>query len=244
MSQAMKRIAIAVALALPIMTVPLMTMSATASAQMWSGRGSGWGSPGWNRGYPSAPVSDSGLRLGKIEVSRFTAQGPAAAELMKGAIAAVRAPNATDSDAGELELGVYQAASIDQLAKFGYQTAIPPESANQIAEVRISHGVVVPQEEPHKPVSGMMEAGVSNRGSGLALGINVDLSRPRPAVLSTKLEVRIRDRATHMALWEGRAEVVTRAGDPKWNDNATAAKLAAALFKGFPGRSNEAFTAK
>jgi hypothetical protein len=84
-----------------------------------------------------------------------------------------------------------------------------------------------------------MEVGVSNRGSYQALAIGVDLSKPRKALLSTRLEARIRDRASGAVLWEGRADIATRAGDPKWTDQAIATKLAAALFSGFPGRNGE-----
>ncbi|MEO7247873.1 MAG: DUF4136 domain-containing protein, partial [Novosphingobium sp.] len=123
------------------------------------------------------------------------------------------------------------------------QTATTANAATQLAEVRVIHATVVPEEAPHKPVSGEMEVGVSNRGSGMGLAINIDMSKPLKALISTRLEARIRDKASGKVLWEGRADMATREGSAKWSDNAVAARLAKALFEGFPGKSGETRTA-
>ena len=68
----------------------------------------------------------------------------------------------------------------------------------------------VPAEEKHNPVSGEMAVGVSNRGSMTDLAVNVDLTKPRKALISTRIEARIRNGADNVALWEGRASIVTR----------------------------------
>jgi hypothetical protein len=79
--------------------------------------------------------------------------------------------------------------------------------------------------------------GVSNRGSMMAVQLNYDATRPRGALISTALEIRIRDRLTGTALYEGRARIATREGSSKWNDTAIATRLAAALFEHFPSSS-------
>ena len=94
--------------------------------------------------------------------------------------------------------------------------------------------VAVPQEAPHRPLSGAVQTTVSNRGSGFGLALGLDLSKPRKALLSTRLEARIRDRASQQVLWEGHADMLTREGANKWSDQAIADKLAAALFAKFP----------
>ena len=66
------------------------------------------------------------------------------------------------------------------------------------------------------------------------------LTKPRAALVSTRMEARIRDRQTNQVLWEGRAEISTRDGDADWTEQAIAAKLAQALFDGFPNRSDGA----
>lgn len=171
---------------------------------------------------------------GQIKVSRFVADGLAPGTLAHGAIAVAAAPAA---DWDPRELATYEAAVIDELVHAGYDTATPGSEGGQIVELRIARQQVEPQEAPHKPVSGEMTVGASNRGTMTGMAINIDLSKPRPALLSTRLEARIRDVASNKVLWEGRAEMPTREGDSRSTDQAIATKLAQALFDGFPNRS-------
>jgi hypothetical protein len=107
-------------------------------------------------------------------------------------------------------------------------------TGGQLAELRVTRTVVQGPEERHKPVSGEMAMSVGNHGSAYGMAVNVDLTKPLPLLVSTRLEARIRDRATNKVLWEGRAEVATREGGKGWNEQDIAARLAAALFDGFP----------
>jgi hypothetical protein len=84
-----------------------------------------------------------------------------------------------------------------------------------------------------------MSVGVSNRGSMVGMAIHVDGSKPRKALVATRLETRIRDRATGQVLWEGRAQMFSRDGDERWDDDAIAARLSKSLFAGFPERTGE-----
>jgi hypothetical protein len=212
----------------------------------------GWGGPGWggDRWGPREPALDADdAREGRINVERFPAPD-AAALLGHGAIAVASArpdsppPAARDADAPSIipspdltdsrEQAVYEAAVVDRLAKAGYDTLTPTPAGGQLAELHVTHALLVPQEQKHSPVSGEMAMGVSNRGSMMGLGINIDLSKPRSALMSTQLTLRIRDRASGRPLWEGRASIATREGDSHWNDQRIAARLATALFAGFP----------
>ena len=221
-------------LLLPVSAVALVAMAASpVLAQRWGYPGAypyGWDRPG--RSIASSDRS----REGKVEVTRFLADGAAAQALGRGAISVAAA---TDGTADERERATYEAAVIDRLAGVGYDTVTKAGEEGQTVELHIRHAEAEPAEAPHKPVSGEMEAGVSNHGSYGALGINIDLSKPRKALLSTRLEARIRDKATGAVRWEGRADIVTRDGDPKWTDQAIATKLAGALFAGFPGQNGE-----
>lgn len=187
---------------------------------------------GWDR---SASMSRDRSQEGKVEVTRFLAEGTAAQALGHGTIAV-----ATEADrlASDVERATYEAAVIDQLAGAGYNTATPGDGG-QVVELTVRHAEIAPAEVKRKPVSGEMAVGVSNHGSYQALGLNIDLSKPRKALLSTRLEARIRDKATGAVLWEGRADIATREGDSKWTDQAIAARLAEALFAGFPGKNGE-----
>ena len=231
---------------LPVLAA--LGMGLTGTALMARPGGAGWGGPGWDGpgwdgpGWPDHPASrSSGVREGKVDVARFVADG--AAGLGKGALAVVEAP-AGSGTVSAREQATYQAAVIDALARSGYDTATTDPAGGQIAEVRVLHAVAAPAELPHKPVSGEVMMGVSNRGSMMGMGINIDMTKPLKALVSTRLEARIRDRASGAVLWEGRADTITREGDPHWTDQKIAAKLAQALFDGFPGRPGEQIAAR
>lgn len=136
----------------------------------------------------------------------------------------------------------FEAAVIDRLVIAGYDTSQPSGTAGQRAELRIVRGVAEPEAPPHKPVSGTMEVGVSNRGSMAGMGIHIDLTKPKKALLSTRLEARIRDSASGAVLWEGRAEIATRDGDADWPAQKIAGRLAEALFRDFPGKPGETYS--
>ena len=131
------------------------------------------------------------------------------------------------------KLPVYEAAVVDELARRGYDTASSGDRG-QIAQIGVMHRTVVPEEAPHKPISGEMSTTISNRGSGFGLALAVDLTKPKKAIVATRLDVRIRDKATGRVLWEGYAEGQAREGDSGLDNGATASRLASALFSRFP----------
>jgi len=206
-----------------------------------------WDRPGWGQGRAT---SDFGSRLGrdrdiqrrgsdsregKVETASFVVPGEAADALGKGTILIETAKDSLP-DAGMK--AAYEAAVIDRLIAAGYDTTAPEGAEGQVAELRISRDVLVPAEGKRNPVSGEMEVGVSNHGSMMGMGINIDLSKPRAALVTTRLEARIRDKATGEVLWEGRADVATRDGDDGWSNQAIAGRLAQALFQNFPAATS------
>ena len=205
---------------------------------------SSWGGAGWRSGERDAASS----REGKVDVTRFRIEGDAALALAHGPISVVPATASARTDDNEGEGSspsdprfdaTFQAAVEDQLVRSGYDAATISPQGGQIAEVRVVRTEAEPAEAPHRPVSGEMSVGVSNHGTSVGMGIYVDGSKPRGALVATRLEARIRDRATGQVLWEGRAEIYTRAGDSKWDDQKVADKLARALFDGFPTRTGD-----
>lgn len=169
-------------------------------------------------------------REGKIQAQTFVASTPGASALGHGPIVVAAAPNRPEAGFD----GAYEAALVDQLAKAGYQPSPGAIAAGQTIEFTVTRELVQPPEPPHNPVTGGMALGASNRGSGFGLGLSIDLSKPMKALIATRLEVSIRDTATHELLWQGRAEVLAREGDKHWTDPAIAQRLSAALFKSFP----------
>ena len=193
-----------------------------------------WGHRGWGA-MPSGSYYSHGSvrdpREGKIQVAAYAANSPNAAQLGHGPITVASAP-------GNLIMGTedaaYQAAVFDQLLKAAYLSGGPQSINGQLAELKISHTLVEPEEPPHDPVSGQAGVGISNRGSTIGIAVGVDLSKPLKALVATRLDAQIRDRVTNEVLWEGYAKVVSRQGNREWSNAATAARLAAALFKNFP----------
>lgn len=207
--------------------VASIALTGLAQAQPYP-QGGAWGSPMGNQRLRG---EDGRRAIGpatRVDVEAFRATD-AAALLGKGAITVAAAPGAE----AEWKLPVYEAAVVDQLAKLGYDTAVSGATGGQLAQIGISHQVVVPEEPKRKPVSGEMAVGVSNRGSYTAMGLNIDLTKPRKAIIETRLDVRIRDRASDRVLWEGHATAQTREDDEGLDNGAVAARLASALFGRF-----------
>lgn len=209
-----------------------MICTTLASSALARPGGPGWGMDRWGQRMAAGnDFQPPASREGKPDVATFLADGEAAQVLGKGAIAVVAAPSAASGD--DRSGATFEAAVENQLAQAGYQTA-NAQASGQVAEVRLVRAEVEPAEQKHKPLSGEMTMGVSNRGSMIGLGLRYDGSKPRGALVSTRLETRIRDRASGQVLWEGRAEMLTRNGDERWTEQAVATRLATALFNHFP----------
>lgn len=213
----------------------------------------GWGRPGWGPGWGASSIrGDSGWggsrlrstsndrdsREGRVDAAHFVAEDAGDA-LGHGPIAVVPKPDDAGNLTKQSERAYYEAAVVDELVKAGYDTTRPDPEGGQIAEVRIVRETLVPQETKRKPVSGEVMVGASNRGTMTGMAVAVDLSKPKKALVSTRLEARVRDRATGKPLWEGRAEIATREGDGKWTEQMIAGRLAAALFADFPNPSDD-----
>lgn len=181
------------------------------------------------RDFGAAAQSED--REGAIDVARFRAEGIDPATLGHGAIALAAAEPALPDGR---EQAMFEAAVIDRLAAAGYDTAAAMPEGGQRAELRVIRRQVEPAETRRNPVSGAMEVGVGTHGTSTAIGIAVDLRKPRRALLSTRMELRIRDAASGAVLWEGRATILTREGDERWGGDAVARKLAGALLDHFP----------
>ncbi|MEY4237592.1 MAG: hypothetical protein RL339_193 [Pseudomonadota bacterium] len=175
---------------------------------------------------------------GPVEVTRFHAQD--ISTLGNGTIAVEPAPG---HDGASLEWKAYQAAIERQLALIGYSAVPAGAVSTQVAQLRLSRESFRP-ERSGSPVCVGVGGSTGSYGSGLGVGIGINLS-PRPSEqVRTDLGVIIRDRASGAALWEGRANFTVRAGSPLASTPLAAAKMAEALFKGFPGQSGETIAVK
>ena len=215
-------------LAISALTGLLVATSSQAQPYGWGRRGMGPAMP--PPGYLEPPgVRDP--REGKIQVQSYVANTPAAGALGHGQIVFAASP--AGQDVG-FEQGAFETALVDQLARVGYQTGGASGATGQVMEFVVTHELVQPPEGRRNPVSGGAAIEGGSYGSGVGLGLSIDLSKPLRALIATRLEARIRDLATHAVLWEGHAEVFARDGDKHWAGPLMAQRLSAALFKNFP----------
>lgn len=184
----------------------------------------------------SATLSGCMTPVGPVEVTRFHRPS---APLGRGAIAVEPAPG---MDGASLEYRTYAAAVARQLTLIGYSEQVAG-SAPQVAQLRLERSSFQPGRDG-SPVSVGVGGSTGSYGSGVGLGIGIDLSGPPPAQVDTQLSVTIKDRASGQALWEGRSRFTVSAKSPLANSQLGAAKMAEALFKGFPGRSGETIQVK
>ena len=171
--------------------------------------------------------------VGPVEVTRFHAPGPS--PLGQGAIAVEAA---TGADGSSLEFGSYAGAVARELVRIGYTEVRPGDLSRLVALVRIERQSFRPDRR-RGPVSVGVGGSTGSYGSGVGLGIGIDLSGPPPEQVETLLAVTIKDRASGQAMWEGRASFTVKASSPLASTQLGAAKLAEALFRGFPGQSGE-----
>lgn len=171
-------------------------------------------------------------REGRVNAAQFLGDG-AQKVLGSGEIGIFVLPESTPIERDRLG---YEAAMLDRLGAAGYDISGNGQAAPQVAQIRIIRNIVVPAERKRSPVSGETSISVSNRGSSMGMALHLDFTKPQKALLSTLMELKIRDRQSDAILWEGRAEIFTRAEDPDWNEGDIANRLAAALLEGFPSK--------
>ena len=141
-----------------------------------------------------------------------------------------------------LEYRAYAAAVEAELLRNGYTRAAPGATPEYVATVAFRRGVE--QGPPRRsPVSiGIGGGGFSGgrRGGGVGLGGGVDFpiggGRSRDLVVS-ELAVTIKRRADQSPIWEGNARAGADVRSSDAQTDALAARLARALFTGFPGES-------
>lgn len=176
--------------------------------------------------------------VGPVEVTRFHA--PDIAALGHGTIRVEPAPGQAD----DMEFRTYAGAVAHELTRLGYTEPLPGESSSQqIAVLSLERHRYQPQRNSN-PVSVGLGGGTGSYGSGVGVGVGIDLSGPPPEQVETKLSVTIREQASERHLWEGRAAFSVRASSPMAQTSLGAAKMAEALFKGFPGESGETILVK
>ena len=140
-----------------------------------------------------------------------------------------------------------------ELAAQGFAASDPQPSVGRIAEFRLTRDAVPGSERRGGGSSvsigvgggsggGWRRGGGTSVGVGLGVGFPLGGNKQRAGDVTSELSVTIRDKATGAALWEGRSALRTAQRDADGAE--TAARLARALFAGFPGKSGETIEVK
>ena len=197
---------------------------------------------------PLLLVAVPALAADKIEVTRFHTP-ETLARLGPGAVEVVAAPG---FDGASLETRTQFENALDAVARELAAQGIAGggERAMRIAEVRLTRDAIEggARSRPRSSVSigvgsggGGWHRGGGGVGLGVGLGFPLGGGRER-AQVENELAVTIRDSASGEPLWEGRSTL--RTGKRAADSPETAARLAKALFAGFPGTSGETIEVK
>ncbi len=169
-----------------------------------------------------------------VEVTRFSdAAQPA---LGRGTISLAAAPGLA---ADGWEYAAFQQAVVGELARLGY--SVVQGGGQQVAEIGVNRAAVRDGGR-RSPVSVGVGGSTGSYGSGVGMGVGIDLSSlggRRAEAVDTELRVAIKPATGGNALWEGRSRFTATSNSRYGDQRAAAAKLAEALFTGFPGRSGE-----
>jgi hypothetical protein len=149
-----------------------------------------------------------------------------------------------------IEFKTYAAAVETEMLRQGYTLAPAGAKPQFVATVGFTRALK-PLGPKRSPISigigggGFSGGGGYRGGSGVGLGGGVNFpvggGGMRQGIL-TELSVRIQKGPD--AIWEGQAQSMTDAGAPDADPQAVAARLAGALFQGFPGESGRTIEVK
>ncbi|MEP0391083.1 MAG: hypothetical protein ABJ205_11955 [Erythrobacter sp.] len=169
---------------------------------------------------------------GPVEVTRFISQESAGIGqgTDRGPIAITFPEEVSNLRAKE---AFYDAVAA-QLVGHGYSIALEDAPGMQTARITTSRNSLAPASS-RGPVSVGVGGSTGSYGGGLGVGIGLNLggNSSKPNAL-TELSVRISD-ASGNSLWEGRAQQAVSINSPYAEVDTSAAALAEALFKDFPG---------
>ena len=147
----------------------------------------------------------------------------------------VRAPVALVSVGSSLERAAYDAAVARELARLGFAAGTTEARYTYSTEVTRDVRAAAPKRSP---ISIGVGGGTGGYGGGVGAGVSFGLGGNKSReIIVTRLSVQLRERGGKGVIWEGRAETEAPSNAPASQPGLAADKLAAALFKDFPGES-------
>lgn len=145
------------------------------------------------------------------------------------------APVSVATVGNSLERAAYDAAVARELARLGF--AAGDASARYVFSTEIARDSRAALQR-RSPVTIGIGGGTGGYGGGIGLGASFGVGGNRSSeTIVTRLSVQLRERSSGTVIWEGRAETEAPASAPASQPGLAADKLAAALFKDFPGVS-------
>ncbi|SFS12109.1 DUF4136 domain-containing protein [Sphingomonas jatrophae] len=150
---------------------------------------------------------------------------------------------------GSLEYNLFEGAVSRELARAGFNVAPGVPQSELVAVVSVNRNFREEQRQGSGVSVGLGGGGFSGgrRGGGIGLGGGVSFpiggGRGRE-VTATELAVQLKRRSDGTVIWEGRAQTQAASNKPESAPDATAARLANALFAGFPGESGRTISVK
>lgn len=151
-------------------------------------------------------------------------------------------PMAPDS----LELATYSDIVAGELTHLGFTRAQGAGTSELTVSVMIDRGT---RPDP-RPSGGAISFGIGGASFGRHTGVGGDVGTTVPIgqherfLVGTRMQVQIKRRSDGTAIWEGRAMTQAKAQSADASPQAAVAKLAHALFTGFPGESGTTITVK
>lgn len=154
-----------------------------------------------------------------------------------------RGPIAVESvdprDTGSLEFAQISASVARELTRLGW-TVVPNNASEQVAMVSLTQQSREAARRSGVSIGIGGGTGSYGRHGGVGVGGGVTVpvgGRGTNLVVGSQLSVRIQRRSDATVAWEGRAQTEARAGTPVATRAGAADRLAAALFRDFPGES-------
>lgn len=176
-----------------------------------------------------------------VEVTRFHLGAP----LERGTLIIQPAPG---GDASSLEFRTYAAAVEREALRNGFGTPAAGGTAQYLGVVGFTRTV---REGPPRSSGVSIGLGGGSYGGGYGGGVGVGGGVSFPIgkrryreLVTTDLSVQIRRRADATVIWEGHAVNTADGAAIDAQPDAAAAKLAGALFRGFPGESGRTITVR
>jgi len=143
------------------------------------------------------------------------------------------------ADASSLEFDAIADAVGRELTRLGWTVQKGNARSEQVAIVTVNQESRIAPRRSGFSVGIGGGTGSYGRGGGVGVGggVNIPVGRTTNRLVATQLAVRIQRRSDATVAWEGRADYEARAGTPDAARAAAADRLAAALFRDFPGES-------